>query len=113
MSQTAMDAAAFGEMKELMGDAFSDMISLSLLDLPKQSLLLEDAIASNDADQVFIIAHRLKGTSSTIGALGLAKKAEVIELIGREGSMQGAKEAFTHLQVALEQVLGILKKEIT
>jgi HPt (histidine-containing phosphotransfer) domain-containing protein len=113
MSTTAMDAAAFTEMKELMGEAFLDIISLCLQDLPEQSMLLETAISNNDANQIFNIAHRLKSSCGTIGAYGLAKKAEAIEIIGREGSTQGANEAFTELQLSLEEVLDILKKEIS
>ena len=113
MSKTAMDAAAFTEMKELMGDTFLDVVSMCLQNLPEQSTLLETAISNNDAKQVFDIAHRLKSSCGTIGAFGLAEKAEAIELIGREGSTQGANEAFAELQSSLEEVLNILKKEIS
>ena len=113
MSKTAMDAAAFTEMKELMGDTFLDVVSMCLQNLPEQSTLLETAISNNDAKQVFDIAHRLKSSCGTIGAFGLAEKAEAIELIGREGSTQGANEAFAELQSSLEEVLSILKKEIS
>lgn len=112
MSQTAMDAAAFTEMKELMGDAFLDIVSMCLQNLPEQSTLLETAISNDDAKQVFDIAHRLKSSCGTIGAFGLAEKAEAIELIGRQGSTQGANEAFTELQSSLEEVLTILNKEM-
>ncbi len=112
MTKTAMDATAFTEMKELMGEAFFDIVSLCLQDLPEQSMLLEAAISNNDAEQVFSIAHRLKSSSSTIGAFGLAEKAEAIELIGREGSTQGANDAFAELQLSLDEVLGILKNEM-
>lgn len=112
MPKPAMDASAFIEMKELMGDTFIDIISLCLQDLPQQAISLETAISNNDATQVFNIAHRLKSSCSTIGAFGLAEKAEAIELIGREGSTQGANQAFAELQLSLEEVLGILKNEI-
>jgi len=80
--------------------------------LPQQAISLETAISNNDATQVFNIAHRLKSSCSTIGAFGLAEKAEAIELIGREGSTQGANQAFAELQLSLAEVLGILKNEI-
>ena len=113
MTKTAMDTAALTEIKDLMGDSFNDVISMCLQDLPEQSTLLKTAISNNDAKQVFNIAHRLKSTCGTIGAFGLAEKAETIELIGRQGSTQGANEAFTKLQPLLEEVLTILKKEIS
>ena len=112
MSQTAMDAAAFTEMKELMGDSFTDVVSMCLQNLPEQSNQLEAAISNDDAEQVFNIAHRLKSSCGSIGAFGLAEKAETIELIGRDGSTQGASQAFTELQSSLAEVLAVLKKEI-
>jgi len=113
MSQTAMDAAAFTEMKELMGDTFKEVVSMCLQSLPEQSSLLETAISNDDAEQVFNIAHRLKSSCGSIGAFGLAEKAETIEQIGRQGSTQGANEAFSELQSSLEEVLTVLKQEIS
>lgn len=113
MSQTAMDAAAFTEMKELMGDTFKEVVTMCLQSLPEQSGLLETAISNDDAEQVFNIAHRLKSSCGSIGAFGLAEKAEIIEQIGRQGSTQGANEAFSELQSSLEEVLTVLKQEIS
>ena len=113
MSQTAMNAAAFTEMKELMGDAFKDVVNMCLQTLPEQSDLLEAAISDDDAEQVFNIAHRLKSSCGSIGAFGLAEKAELIEQIGRQGSTQGADQAFSELQSSLEEVLSILEQEIS
>ena len=113
MSQTAMDAAAFTEMKELMGDSFKEVVTMCLQSLPEQSRLLETAISNDDAEQVFNIAHRLKSSCGSIGAFGLAEKAEMIEQIGRQGSTQGANEAFSELQSSLEEVLTVLKQEIS
>ncbi len=113
MSQPAMDAAAFTEMKELMGEAFEDIITMCLQSLPEQLTEIETAIKNQDADIVFKIAHKMKSSCGSIGAFGLAEKAEAVELIGRQGSTQGANEAFTELQSSLEEVLTILKKEIS
>ncbi len=111
MSQAAINAQAFAEMKELMGDAFVDVISICLEALPEQNEKLALAIKADDAEQVFHIAHRLKSSCGTIGAFGLAEKAEVIELIGRDGSTQGADNAYSELQISLQEVLSHLQKE--
>ena len=112
MSQAAMDAGAFAEMKEMMGDTFSEVITMCLENLPEQNNLLETAISNDDAEQVFHIAHRIKSSCGSIGAFGLAEKVEVIELIGRQGSTQGASDAYTELQSSLDEVISILKDEI-
>lgn len=109
MSQPAMDAGAFAEMKEMMGDAFKDVVSMCLQSLPEQSDQLALAIADNNADEIFNIAHRMKSSCGSIGAFGLAEKAEAIEKIGRNGSVDGASEALRELQHALDEVLVKLK----
>jgi HPt (histidine-containing phosphotransfer) domain-containing protein len=111
MSQAAINAQAFTEMKELMGDTFGEIISVCLEALPEQNEKLALAIETVDAEQVFNIAHRLKSTCGTIGAFGLAEKVEIIERIGREGSTQGANAAYSELQISLQEVLSHLQNE--
>ena len=111
MSQTAINAEAFSEMKEIMGDSFSEVIDICLQALPEQNDKLALAIKDEDPEQIFNIAHRLKSTCGTIGAFGLAEKAEIIERIGREGSTQGVSDAYTELQTSLQEVLSHLQNE--
>ena len=112
MSQTAINAAAFKEMKELMGDAFKDIIAMCLQSLPEQLTEIEMAIKNQDANTLFHIAHKMKSSCGSIGAFGLAEKAEVLELIGRRGSTQDSNEACAELQSSLEEVLTLLKEEM-
>ena len=85
---------------------------MCLQSLPEQTSQLELAIADNNADQLFDVAHRMKSSCGSIGAFGLAEKAETIELIGRQGSINGASEALSELQSSLDEVLTLLKKEL-
>ncbi len=112
MSQPAVDAGAFTEMKELMGDSFKDIISMCVQSLPEQTSQLELAIVDENADELFNVAHRIKSSCGSIGAFGLAEKAEVIELLGKEGTVNGAREALSELQNCLDEVLVLLKKEL-
>jgi len=112
MSQTAMDAAAFSEMKELMGDTFRDVLSLCIQTLPEQLNTIEDAITNQDAESLFNVSHKMKSSSGSIGAFGLAEKAEVIELIGRDGSTQVPDKAISDLRDATRQVLSIINGEL-
>jgi HPt (histidine-containing phosphotransfer) domain-containing protein len=108
MSQTAMNVAAFTEMKELMGDSFKDVISLCLQSLPEQLITIESAIKTNNADIVFNTAHKMKSSCSSIGAFGLAEKAEAVELISRKGSTDIPEQTFNDLKLATQQVISIL-----
>jgi HPt (histidine-containing phosphotransfer) domain-containing protein len=112
MQQTAMDASAFSEMKELMGDTFKEVLNLCIETLPEQLSAIEDAIENKNAESLFNISHKMKSSSGSIGAFGLAEKAEAIELIGREGSTQVPEQAISDLRDATRQVLSIIREEL-
>jgi len=112
MSQTAMDATAFSEMKELMGDTLNEVITLCLQSLPEQLSAIEDAIDNNNAESLFNVSHKMKSSSGSIGAFGLAKKAETLEIIGRDGSTQVSDQAIDELRDATKQVITFLNTEI-
>lgn len=112
MSQAAIDAGAFAELKGMMGDAFAEILNLFLQSLPEQLSGIETAIQNTDAKQLFNLAHKMKSSSGSIGAFGLAEKAEALELIGRKGSTDVSQQALSELQDAASQVITILKDEL-
>jgi len=112
MSQTAMDAGAFAEMKELMGDSFNDIIKMSLQSLPQQLDDIKTSIENQNVDNLFNISHKMKSSCGSIGAFGLAEKAETIEIISRDGSTDVSDQIFNELRDATHQVLSILKNEL-
>jgi HPt (histidine-containing phosphotransfer) domain-containing protein len=112
MSQTAMDAAAFTEMKELMGDSFKEIVSLCLQSLPEQLTEIETAIKDNNADTLFSVSHKMKSSCGSIGAFGLAERVEAIEIISREGSTDISEQLITDLRESTNQVVSILSAEL-
>ena len=112
MSQAAMDAGAFAEMKELMGSSFIEIIAMCLQNLPEQLTQVEAAIKSQDADALFNVAHKMKSSCGSIGAFGLAEKIEVIELIGRDGATNVSEQAYEELLSFATQVISILTAEL-
>ena len=113
MSQPAMDAGAFAEMKELMGSSFADIISMCLQNLPEQLVQVEIAIKSQDADALFDVTHKMKSSCGSIGAFGLAEKIEAIELIGREGSTEVSDQVYDDMLDFASQVIAILTAELS
>jgi len=113
MSLPAMDASAFAEVKALLGDSFKEVLSITLETLPQQLTLLEQAIKQNNAENIFSVAHRIKSSSGTMGALGLAQKAETIELVARAGSADISEQAHQALQTSSAEVITILKQELS
>ena len=112
MSQPVVDANAFAEMKELMGDDFKDIVSMCLQSLPEQLSQIEKAIKIQNADTLFTVSHKMKSSCGSIGAFGLAEKAEAIEIISRNGSTQIPEQTLNDLRDATEQVLSLLNIEL-
>lgn len=112
MSQSAMDAAAFTEMKELMGESFNEVISMCLQSLPAQLAEIESAIKENNVDTLFSISHKMKSSCGSIGAFGLAERAQAIELISREGSTDIPAQLVDDLRESTNQVVTILSAEL-
>lgn len=112
MSQAALDANAFAEMKQLMGDTFNDILEMCLQTLPQQLNEIEQAIQNQNADILFNVSHKMKSSSGSIGAFGLAEKAENIERISRDGSTEIPGNAITELRDATEQVIAVLTTEL-
>ncbi len=74
--------------------------------------LLEDALRRGDLDAIVQVAHRIKGSSSMVGAAALADAAERIERAARDGSLEhleAEKTVFmkknTELREYLERML--------
>jgi len=112
MSPTAMDAAAFAEMKELMGESFNEVISMCLQSLPAQLAEIESAIKDNNVDTLFSVSHKMKSSCGSIGAFGLAERAEAIELISRDGSTDIPGQLVNDLRESTNQVVTILSAEL-
>lgn len=112
MTHSALDANAFAEMKELMGDSFKEVIKLSLETLPQQLEGIRKAIEEQNDKNLFNLSHKMKSSCGSIGAFGLAEKVEAIEIIGRKGSTDVSEQLYNDLHEAAHQVLSILNAEI-
>lgn len=112
MELKAMDLRVYKEMKGIMGEVLAELIETFIDYMPGQLDDLNNAINNDDAELVFSIAHRIKSSSNSIGALGLAETAESIELIGRSGKTVGSDQHFTMLSGQLNETIGFLKHEL-
>ena len=107
-----LDAAIFGEMRDLMDDALGEFISTYLGNSPKLIDNIESALEAGDTETIFHNAHQLKGGSGSIGAMQLTDIAMKIEKIGREGSTDGLAELLTQLKNEYERVADALNKAL-
>jgi len=108
----AIDASAFADMRSEMGEIFNEVISAYLEYMPEQLSKLAAAIDNKNAETTFSVAHTIKGSSCSIGALGLAKVAEEIELLGRSGTTDDAAPLYAELKICLAEATSFLKQEL-
>jgi HPt (histidine-containing phosphotransfer) domain-containing protein len=110
--EQALNMDALNELRGLMGDALNDVLQTFIDYLPGQIDELTRAISDDDAESVFNLAHKMKSSSSSIGALGLAHVAEEIELIGRSGSTEGTTELLEKLRALYADAESVLREEL-
>ena len=63
---------------------------------------LQAALTSGDADAISKTGHALKGSASNLGATALAETARSVEMAGKAGDVQTARDAATRLPVEIE-----------
>ena len=110
--EEAMNSEALDELRSLMGESLDEVLQTFIDYVPDQINELSKAVFNNDADGVFNLAHKMKSSSSSIGALGLAHTAEQIELIGRAGSTEGAAELLEQLKGMYSDAEVLLLEEL-
>ena len=113
MNESPLDFDAYNEMKSIMEEVLPELLSTFLEYMPGQLKDLNQAIDDNNADLLFGIAHRMKSSCNSLGALGLASIAQSIEMAGRSGSTEGVRELSTQLEEGLNEVMDFFKEELT
>jgi HPt (histidine-containing phosphotransfer) domain-containing protein len=103
-----LDEEIIAELREVMEEEFADLIDSFLDDLPVQLDHLQVAIFQESADEVYRIAHKLKSSCGTLGALRLAEWVRRLELAGRQNALDHAPELLDQARtVAQETIAGL------
>ena len=110
--EEAINLEALDELRSLMGDSLQEVLQTFIEFVPDQINELSKAVINDDAESVFNLAHKMKSSSSSIGALGLAHTAEQIELIGRAGSTEGTVELLEQLKGLYADAEVFLREEL-
>ncbi len=93
----SFDVSPLVEIYELDVDTYFLVIDTYLEEMPENLQTIEDAIAAGDPDALMKGAHKLKGSSLTLGVNGLGDICKELEHIGRSHSMDGAQAAWDKL----------------
>ncbi|MDX8408898.1 MAG: response regulator [Mariprofundales bacterium] len=79
-------------------------------DLPKQMAALEQALASEDCERIWPVAHKLKGALGNLGENRVTQTALQLEQVGKRGDLSQCQDRFLHLQSMVEQLLSALTR---
>lgn len=80
------------------------LVELFLADMPAQLSVLQQAITSENMEQVRASSHAIKGVAANLGGLRLQQIAAQIEVDAKAGQFDCAKEKMSSLSVANEHL---------
>ncbi|MDY0136869.1 MAG: Hpt domain-containing protein [Thiomicrospira sp.] len=101
MSQV-IDYDNLNMLKSVIGDDLKPILT-SFLDItPALIKQVEQAIQQQDASALQHHAHTLKGSAANIGALALPAVSLKLEIMGKNGQLDGAEALFTEVEQAYQ-----------
>ena len=109
-----IDRVVIGQLREDLGDGPLREVVATFLDrTPAAIAELRAAASREDGEAIRRAAHAIKGTSATLGAVGLASVCDEIERLARSGDVRGAagrlrtaEERYRAVESALEGEFG-------
>ena len=100
----AIDPVELGKFREIMGEAGAEVIALFLEETVDLLAGLQEAVVQGDTKRMQRLAHTLKGSSATLGAMALSELGKELEIMGRQGTLEGATEKVTQIEAEFERV---------
>jgi signal transduction histidine kinase/DNA-binding response OmpR family regulator len=104
----AVDARALAALRDLQGegqpDILAELLAVYLRDTPPRLAALHEAVACADAEALRRAAHSLKGSSSQIGAVQIARLCANLEEQARTTDLRGVAETLPRLDEAFGRV---------
>ncbi|MCR4408183.1 MAG: Hpt domain-containing protein, partial [Anaerolineae bacterium] len=100
----AIDPVELGRFREIMGEAGTELITLFLEETHDLLAKLREAVVQGDAERLRRVAHTLKGSSATLGAMTLSDLCKELEIMGRQGVLEGAADKVAQVEAEYERV---------
>ncbi len=102
---TVIDLATFNDLKELMGaDFILDLVDTYTLETGELLNQLRQALLSKDAASFGRIAHSIKSSSASLGALLFSQQARELEMLGKANDLHSAGPKLDQLDIDFSQV---------
>jgi HPt (histidine-containing phosphotransfer) domain-containing protein len=111
---TALDRGVLDQLCEDLGGmmALRDVITAFLDQTPSVLSALREAAARDDVPAIRRAAHRIKGTSSILGARELSEQCAEIERVGQAGCIADAGSRVIAVEASYRTIEAALKAEI-
>lgn len=112
-TQVIIDQRTFDDLKDVMGaDFIVELVDTYTLETEGLIKQMQTALAAGDAAAFGRLAHSIKSSSASMGALAFSQQARELEMLGKTGSLAGAEplvERFNTDFLAVRQTLEELK----
>ena len=110
MSEEIIDFVTLDSLKELLGDAFGELISTYLEDSAKRVEKLKVAIPEKEFNTVTHEAHGLKGSSRNLGITKLGNVCEKLEHDAKDNIADNFEQYFTAVEQEFAAVSEVLRE---
>jgi len=107
-SSDILDMDVLNQLKKLFGDNFGSGVDQFLANALKNIVNIEESIESHDMETLERSSHSLKGASGQFGAIQMSNLAAEMEVYGREGDLDSAKQNVACLRTAHEQIAELM-----
>jgi two-component system, sensor histidine kinase and response regulator len=113
----AIDQSVLAGLRNLQQDGMpsvlSRLIEMFLDDTPPKLAALREAVGQEEAKVLEQVAHALKGSSASLGALHMASICEEFEAFGRSGDLRHAPGLLSQLEAEFDRVRDALTAELS
>jgi len=107
-----LDSEALERLEQVLEDpaAVAELVELMIEQTPRMLKQLREAIHELDAEAAFQIAHRIKGSAGTVGAVGIAGICGELEAAARAGELEAALRLSTRLDETFGRTRTLLEE---
>ena len=89
-----------------------ELAEIFIKENPERMALLKQAVISHNAEQIYLVAHKLKGESANFGRPIIEQIAERISNMGRAKDLTDIEQVFYELEIAVANFIADLRYRV-
>jgi two-component system sensor histidine kinase/response regulator len=106
---SSVDESALHSLQEESEDDLSELVEIFTSSAPTTMAQIRDALQRSNASDLYMAAHTLKGSCSNLGKSPLRDLGAQIELIARDGTIEGTADLVASAEKELRSFIEALK----